>query len=190
MNTTPHDSATAAATTSATLLDWSHDGTLSPAERARRDAMLGSLQDLLTARRRRRVAGRLAAAACIALGIVVALRLWSATATTSSPSPTPLAPTPIAEAAPGPATPSPTPTTPAFRVTLVATDPTILERYAARPQGKIKMLSDAEVLAALDAAGTPGLITINGKTVLSRDLGPRQVEPKPQSNAGDGRSHG
>jgi hypothetical protein len=186
MTTTPHDSAAV----STTLSDWSHDGPLSPAERARRDAMLGTLQDLLAARRHRRTAGRVAAAASVTLGVLVALRLWSAPAATSSPPPTPLAPTPIAEAAPGPAIPSPTPTVPPFRVILAATDPTIVERYASRPQGMIKMLSDAEVLSALDAAGTPGLITINGKTVLSRDLGPRQDAPKPQSNAGDERTHG
>lgn len=166
---------------------------LSAQARAFREANLPLLRSRVTARRTRRLANRAAAALVLAVAVVLGVRLIPATGMPAIPSPKvvhrPLpTPTNKPETRPAPAEPRP-----AFAITVLRNDPTIISRYAAKPSSGsvIIELTDEQLLAALDAAGTPGFIKIDGRVVLSRDLEkPKPEDTPPQSSARTDSSHG
>ncbi len=157
---------------------------LSPSARDAREAMLEPLRARLAARRRRRLAVRAGAACVLTIAALVGLRLLTTPTPSVTPShetahQTPPAP-PVAPSAPRLTTEQPK----KFAITIINTDPTVLDRLSAKLPALsiVKSLTDDELLDALQAAGTPGLIKINGKVVLSRDLfKPADSNTQPQS---------
>lgn len=157
---------------------------LSPSARLARDAMLARLRTRLVARRRRRVAVRACSAFVLMAAALVGVRWVTAPTvgltptfeTASRTSPT------IPDAPRGPDDPLEQPKK--FAITIIQTDATVLGRLSSKPPATplIASLSDDELLDALQAAGTPGLIKINGRVVLSRDLlKPAEADDKSQS---------
>jgi hypothetical protein len=62
------------------------------------------------------------------------------------------------------------------RIVTVSNDPGVLTRYEApRSEGRIVVVDDAGALTLLERAGSPGLIEVDGRVILSRDL-PRAEE--------------
>ena len=178
-------------------LDLSPFEPLTPSARDARDAMLEPLRARVVARRRRRLATRAGAACMLILGTIVGVRLLT------TPTPNLMKPRETAQQTPSaspiapeaPSAPKPTIEQPKkFAITIITTDPTVLERLSAKPPATplITALTDDELLDALEAAGTPGLIKINGKVVLSRDLfKPAEADTKPQSRGTPaGHTHG
>lgn len=56
-------------------------------------------------------------------------------------------------------------------ITIVRTDPDILERYVMRPSFKIETISDETLLASLASIGRPtGLIRYDGRVMLAKDV--------------------
>ncbi|XVJ59620.1 MAG: hypothetical protein HEQ23_09535 [Tepidisphaera sp.] len=158
---------------------------LTPSARDARDAMLEPLRTRVVARRRRRLAIRGGSACVLAITTIVGVQLLTTPNSTPSreivqqtPPPAPIAPE-------APAAPEVTVERPKkFAITILTTDPTVLDRLSAKPPAAplITSLTDDELLDALQAAGTPGFIKINGKVVLSRDLfKPAESDANPQS---------
>jgi hypothetical protein len=169
---------------------------LSAKAREARDAMLPSLRSRVSSRRRRRHTSRFAAACVLALAIVLGARLIPATSKPTipvpevarHPLPSPTLP-PVARPTPAEAPPAP----PAFAITVLRNDPTIASRYTVKPasHSEIIQLTDDQLLAALEAAGTPGFIQIGGRVVLSRDLDkPKPEDTQPRSSLPADPSHG
>ena len=56
-------------------------------------------------------------------------------------------------------------------ITIVRTDPDILQRYVSHPTSKIKSISDETLLASLASIGRPtGLIRYDGRVMLAKDV--------------------
>lgn len=155
---------------------------LTPSAREARDAMLEPLRTRVVARRRRRLAVRAVSACVLAIATIVGTRLLTTPNIAPSRETARQTPQRLPEV---PFTPKATVETPKkFAITLITTDPTVLDRLSAKPPTTpmITSLTDDELLDALQAAGTPGFIKINGKVVLSRDLfKPAEADANPQS---------
>ena len=148
-----------------------HPTRLSPQAQARRDAMLGDLEQAVRNRGRRRRATQtatvVAAIALLATGVTAISRL------TQSPAPTP---TPrIAnntEPAPAPANPNEVNDTPAptpIRVAYVTNNTDVLSRSSAKPDAsRVHRIDDEALLQSLQAAGLPaGLARTQGEVRLA-----------------------
>ena len=157
---------------------------LTPSAREARDAMLEPLRTRVVARRRRRLAVRAGSACVLTIAGLVGVRLLTTPTPTVTPTRETVQQTPPAPPIPPTAANTPIEQPKKFAITIITTDPTVLERLSAKPPATplITSLTDDELLDALEAAGTPGLIKINGKVVLSRDLfKPTEADAKPQS---------
>ena len=165
---------------------WPAVEPLGPLARRRRDEMLGVLHGELAARRRRRVAVRVGLAAVVVLAGAGVVRVLTA----------PAAATPRPEVAQAPAVPQVMPLAQPVvaagpRIVTVSNDPGVLARYAApAPSGLIRVVDDAGALSLLERAGAPGLIQVDGRVILSRDLSPRDPSLEPQSGAPGGKDRG
>lgn len=142
-------------------LDLHPSGELpSPASRARREAMLAPLTAALHRRRQhRRGVHALATLLLLAAVPTVLIVQWRSAA--SSPSPNVPFARHTANVAPA-----------ALRIQTLRTDSAVLARHAAPVASKrIVVVDDAGLQSALAQAGLPtGLIRVNGRTILARDL--------------------
>lgn len=133
---------------------------LSAAGEARRGEMLGVLQRAMTARRRRRAAGRVGAVvAAVALVGISVSSVWRGGGT-GAPSAGDGALAVAREALPLGA------------VEMVRDDPGIVARVAARPAMEIRTIDDDELERLLEEAGRPsGLVRTGGRVYLASSLG-------------------
>lgn len=187
MNTHDHTPHTPTATT-ASPLDWPAPEPMGADLRRRRDEMLVHLRGEVVARHRRRTTAKALMAAVVLLAAAGTLRALTRVA--------PAGPAPIAKADPAPAPSTPAPATPVSRpmIAIIPTDPAVVSRLAA-PAGesRITIVDDQGVLPLLERLGSPGLIRVDGRVILSRDLGrPAEADaPAPQSLAPAGEpTHG
>ncbi len=168
-------------------LDGLGSDLLSPAARARRDALRSDVEAVVRARGSRRVVVRsLAAVVLLTSATTLAVVAGRGTPPLSSPQGTPINHGPSSPLAQGDQHPhpaaspnnTPTPTisptiSPAVRSTTlvgyVVDDPSVLDRFAAsHSASRVTRLDDRQLLDELRAAGLPaGLIRTNGRTRLA-----------------------
>jgi hypothetical protein len=153
------------------------EGTLSAAGERRRDAMLGTLVDEMKAlHRRRRARRRIAGAATLAV-LAIGLTVTFTVLPTAGPPAEP--PTVIVEApAPGDIAPA----VAATGITVVRTDPDILDRYRAAPVDRsgIIPLDDDALLVVLASMDRPaGLIRRGDHTWLTTEVTDAGLGEKP-----------
>ncbi|MDQ7014064.1 MAG: hypothetical protein Q9O74_09240 [Planctomycetota bacterium] len=168
-------------------LDGLGSDLLSPAARARRDALRPDVEAVVRARGIRRVVVRsVAAVVLLTSATTLAVVANRGTPPLSTPQGTPANPGPSSPLAQGDQLPhpaaspnnTPTPTlsptmSPAVRsptlVGYVVDDPSVLDRFAASDTpSRVTTLDDRELLEELRAAGLPaGLIRTNGRTRLA-----------------------
>lgn len=172
--------------------EWS-EAPLTASERAARDRMLTGLTGVVVARRRKRIAARTLAAMIVVVAGLAGMRALMAPGAPRAISPNVVASgagSPKVERSVAAVIEAPAERT-APLVRIVATDPGILERYAApsRETAIITVLDDDGLAKALADAGMPGLVRIDGRIVLSREHR-RDETGGPQSRGGpttDGR---
>lgn len=154
---------------------------LSEQGRARRDAMLAELQSRVvrTARVKRVRSGVLAAAA---LGLIASLAVLLTPHRVAPPA-SPVADLSEPTTIPVEAAPFAAPT-----ILVVRTDPDVLGRCRASPDGiaaRVERIGDDELLAELVAIGRPaGIIRSQGRTWLTAAVTDKTIVPKGSSGAG------
>jgi len=125
--------------------------------RVRREAMLGELLVQMQRLHRRRRSQRTAAASACMVAMLIGLSLLA------MPARRPSADTPILADAPTPAS--------KISIEIVRTDPSILDRFAARPTSRAVLLDDEALLDELAAMGRPtGLIRVGDRVWLTADV--------------------
>jgi len=130
---------------------------LSDAGRVRREAMLGEIvAQMQRLHRRRRVRRTAAASACMVV-LLIGLSLLAMPARGPAPDSRMVVEKP--EPAPG------------VSIEIVRTDPSVLQRFAARPTSRTVLLDDEALLDELAAMDRPaGLIRSGGRVWLTADV--------------------
>jgi len=148
-----------------------HEGVrLSPAGRARRDAMRDELSRLVPAAAARRRRRRLAARAGGAGAMLLLLGVWVWTRS-SSPAPAPAPP--IAQAPPS--------APPTVRVSVIETPAGVADRLSFTTTARAERIGDEELLRLMREAGHPaGLVRTPERVYLTGDFG---NEPQNESGA-------
>lgn len=138
-------------------LDTHDSARLSEQDIARRDRLLADLRSSLARRTRRRRVIHTSALACFIAGALGAALLLPRSTQTASPSPDP---SPVA------AHPAPS----GLRIQHVRTDPTLADRLAtSTPRHSIDIVDDQALADALRRAGSPGIIRVQGRVLLTSD---------------------
>ena len=130
---------------------------LSDAGQVRREAMLGEIVAQMQRLHRRRRAQRTAAASACMVVLLIGLSLLA------MPAREPATDSPPMVKAPEPA--------PKTSIVFVRTDPSVLQRFAARPTSRTVLLDDEALLDELAAMNRPaGLIRVGDRVWLTADV--------------------